>query len=136
MIMKKSAFLLLLMGLFFGVKAQTYSAPFSFELKLTYTGIVNNQIDSVFKYQAIVTISDSLQLSKVFVKMGNDLGSSDIIDYGFSYTNHNGLPPGTAWHKTGNIITITLGEYIARHYFFEVYLLNKSGAASEIKMWD
>jgi hypothetical protein len=134
--MKKITCIIFILGFFLVTKAQNDTVPFTLDLNLTFTGIVNNQYDSVYNYKAIVTLTDSLQILKIYVKIGTSSGSDDIFNYGFSYANHNGLPPGTAWQKTGNVITLTLGEFVAKHYFFEVYLHNKSGDKTEAIKWD
>jgi hypothetical protein len=110
----------------------------NFEYQITYvtTGDINFQGDSIYARECGITISDTVNISKIHVKIGSDENLSDILNYSFLFDNTIGLPIGLVYFREGNRIRLQIYEtQTSDRYFYEVMLEDIFGNLSSPKKW-
>jgi len=110
----------------------------NFEYQITYvtTGDINLQGDSIYARECGITISDTVNISKIHVKIGSDENLSDILNYSFLFDNTIGLPLGLVYFREENRIQLQIYEtQTSDRYFYEVILEDIYGNLSTPKKW-
>ena len=124
----KSLYLKLLFGavmcmmLTIGVHAQS---------EITDATVTKNEVTGqagVYSGAFIVLLSDSNDISKVEVQVGTENGSSDLSNKTFDWDVTTGLPSGCSYQRTGNTLTLGVGNFNETYtYFCRVRIRDNSG---------
>lgn len=128
---------LFIMPLFLSSALFAQSSPdFSFHIQLmpNQSSIIN--YDTIYDVSCIITLQDTMDISKIHVKMGTASGTSDKLNYAYLYDINTGLQGNLSYNRNGNIVTLGVGEFSAFIYFFEIKLENTSGTVSQAQMWN
>ncbi|MEQ9064070.1 MAG: hypothetical protein RIE58_07825 [Vicingaceae bacterium] len=95
-----------------------------------------NNFDTVYSFHCFLTIPDTSNVSYILVKMGTNLGWSNVVDHDFEYDVDAGLPSGLDYVRSGNEITLSLGNRTMDSYFLQVSLKDTSNNVSSPILWN
>lgn len=95
------------------------------------TGVVLNQFDTIYTFQCKIYIADTASTEKIHVKISTDGTDADILDMSFLLSGSNYLPEGITFQRQGNLAQLSVDNFIANYYFFDIRLENEQGLISE-----
>ncbi len=131
--LKKILLMLSFIAMVVGMQAQNVVVN-ELQLGLTPTDDVST---TQFKYTFMVTLSDTVNLSKIHVRMDTADGGNHLVDYAFNFDQSTGLPTGYAYARAGKILYITIGQFIDYPVVYaEARIEYPSGAMSAAKKYN
>ncbi len=87
--------------------------------------------NSYFSVTAFMTIFDTVNISKIHVKLGTSEGGNDLLESEFLFDNPD-QPNGLEFTREEYAVCLGLGVYLKQeNYFFKVYLEDINGQLSE-----
>lgn len=116
--------------------AQVDSSDFSYKVKLQPDYVNFSGSDTAYFHKLEMTLSDTVQVSKISVKIGSAIGLDDVTNYDFEFDVKTFLPNGYSYFRKGNVIYLTLGKYLTGTYFYEVKLIDTNGIGTVPKKWN
>jgi hypothetical protein len=67
--------------------------------------------NTLLQYKAIFILNDTTTTSKLHVKMGSAIGTSNYLDKTFVFDQNGSFPDGTAYERKGRVVSLSLGTY-------------------------
>ena len=100
------------------------------------SGLVDFSDTTVFKTELIVSLFDTLGISKVNVLLRSDLTGSVLLQKYFTFDNFGTFNDGTSYNRIGTDIFLELGNYTGMlKYYTEVSVENTSGQVSPVMIF-
>jgi len=135
--------LIVLINLSFLSSGQTFSPVISTEVMTSAiagdtsnSGLVDFSDTTVFKTELIVSLFDTLGISKVNVLLRSDLTGSVLLQKYFTFDNFGTFNDGTSYNRIGTDIFLELGNYTGMlKYYTEVSVENTSGQVSPVMIF-
>lgn len=76
----------------------------------------------------VVIMQDTVNISRIKVKLGNELGEGDIFSETFDFDITSGLPAGMSYQREGTKVTLGLGTFTPLTSFYgEVSMKGSTG---------
>ena len=141
--MKKNIFILIALTALFNLsnklKAQTISlSPERMEVFMELnesntSGTVNDTLfasNAQVKGRMVIVLQDSTDISKIYVKLGNTTGASNLLSKIFNFDQAGNFTDGTSYKREGLIIYIGLGNFTGLNvYYGEAKLEDANGVS-------
>jgi hypothetical protein len=103
------------------------SDPASMEMELT--GFDDSE---EFKLSVSVLLLDTVEISKVYVKVGRAQGGDDLFNSFFEYDDYT-LATGVSYVRNKKHVVLGLGNFInLRNIYTEIYIENTSGSTTQL----
>jgi|GEM_PF-1933121 len=119
------------------VKAQLLdSTDFSFQVRLIVDANSIQGTDTSYFHEIHIDLNDTINVSKISVKIGTSLGASDVENYDFVYDVNTFLPHGYSYYREGDLLTLTLDKHAAGIYYYEVKLIDINASETNPKKWN
>lgn len=132
--------LLLLAVIYFSLGANVFAqldtSDFSYQLEFVDANEENSGMDTIYFHELYLTLNDTLNVSKISVKVGTNEGLSDVIDYEFVFDKNTLLPEGYTYFRNGYQLKLTIGKYSAATYYYEVRLMDSNHVLTQAKKWN
>ncbi len=96
-------------------------------------GTVNDTLfaaNAQVKGRMVIVLQDSSDISKIYVKLGNTAGSSDLLTRTFNFDQSGTFADGTSYKREGLIIYLGLGTFTGLNvYYGEARLEDANGVS-------
>ncbi|HET6243900.1 MAG: hypothetical protein H0V01_04440 [Bacteroidetes bacterium] len=109
---------------------------FSFEIQMTPNDIEVNNFDTIYNMECILILQDTINVSRIHVKVGTYNGASNMFNYAFLFDINAGFPGSQSYYRNANTVKLNLGQFSAGNYYYETKLEYISGAMSQPLMWN
>ncbi|MDQ3191757.1 MAG: hypothetical protein M3Q58_09195 [Bacteroidota bacterium] len=109
---------------------------FSFEIQMIPNTLQENSLDTIYNIECSLILQDTINISKIHIKVGTSNGASDMLDYAFLYDINAGYPGNQSYYRNLNEVILGLGQFPSGLYFYETKLQYTSGTFSQPLMWN
>ena len=127
-------FLILCPGFF--LQAQLDSSDFSYDVQIIADGNSIDGMDTLYYHQILLSLNDTVNISKILVKIGSSNGLDDVASYAFVYDIDTFLPAGYSYSREGGEVSLVVGKYPVGLYFYELKLLGTDNMETGVKKWN
>lgn len=115
---------------------QLDSSDFSYQVNFIPNMNTLSGTDTSYFHKIELTLLDTVNISKIGVKIGSSSGLGDVEDYNFTFDIDTFLPTGYAYYRDGNEVHLTLNEHLTGNFYFEVKLIDTNGISTIPKKWN
>lgn len=95
------------------------------------SGTVNDTLfaaNALVKGRMVIVLQDSSDISKIYVKLGNTTGASDLLTKTFNFDQAGTFADGTSYKREGLVIYLGLGTFTGLNiYYGEAKLEDANG---------
>ena len=114
------------------IKAQPRSTVLDLQVKTEGVAEKSAPLDSVFEVTYVITLSDTVDVHKIHVRMGTTKQGKEVFSGSFVFDRETEVPEGSAYRREINKLFLTLTEYpLEQRYFHWVQLEDHNGQRSK-----
>ena len=96
-------------------------------------GMIDISDTTLFKTELVVSLFDTVGISKINVFLRSDLTGSVLLQKSFNFDNFGFFTDGTSYDRSGTDILLGLGNFLGMiKYYSEVTIENTSGLVSQV----